>query len=106
LSNSEDIAASWSGNDLIVLVRAQPRASRNGILGVSNGALRVRTTATPTDGKANKAVIRLLADYFNVPPSRIKLSHGRTHRNKQFIIAGPVSVPDGLHVAAQASNSL
>ncbi|NOR67254.1 MAG: YggU family protein [Woeseiaceae bacterium] len=87
-------------------VRVQPRASRDEILSVVNGALRLRTTAAPTDGKANKAVIRLLADYFKVPPSRIRLSHGQTHRNKRFIIAGPVSVPSNLRVAARASNSL
>ena len=87
-------------------VRVQPRASRNEVLDVSNGALRIRTTATPTEGKANKAVVRLLAEYLNVPPSRIKLTHGRSHRNKCLKIAGPVAVPDTLPVAAKAANSL
>jgi len=106
LSGKEDCATSWLGNDLIVRVRVQPRASRNEILGVSNGSLRIRTTATPTDGKANKAIVRLLADYLDVPPSRIDLTHGQTHRNKRFIVRGPLTVPHGLRVATQVANSL
>jgi len=61
--------------------------------------LQIRTTAAPTDGKANKAVIRLLADYLHVAPSRITLTHGQTHRNKRLVIAGPLDVPDSLRVA-------
>jgi uncharacterized protein YggU (UPF0235/DUF167 family) len=99
-------AANWNDRDLVLRVRVQTRTSRNENLDVSNGALRIRTTATPTDGKANKAVMRLLADYLDVPLSRITLTHGRTQRNKRFIISGLVAVPDALHVAANATNSL
>lgn len=106
MSAREYCAANWSGNDLILRVRVQPRASRNEVLGVSNGSLRVRTTAAPTDGKANKAVIRLLADYLDVPVARINLTHGHAHRNKRLIIAGPVALPDDLRVATDASNGL
>jgi len=53
---------------------------------VSNGFLQVRTTAPPADGKANKAVAKLLADYLEVPISRIELLRGTTHRNKQFLV--------------------
>jgi len=99
LSNSDDCAANWSGDDLVLRVRVQPRARRNEILDVSNAQLRIRTTATPTDGKANKAIIRLLADYLQVAPSRIKLSHGQSHRNKRLLVTGPLTLPDGLRVA-------
>lgn len=99
-------AANWNGSDLVLRVRVQPRASRNEILDVCNGALRIRTMATPTDGKANKAVIGLLAEYLHVPPSRITLTHGHAHRNKRLIITGPVEVPEDLHVAGGTTNSL
>jgi uncharacterized protein YggU (UPF0235/DUF167 family) len=46
----------------------------------------VRTTAPPADGKANKAVAKLLADYLDIPVSRIELLRGTTHRNKQFLV--------------------
>lgn len=51
-----------------------------------SGLIHVRTTAPPSDGKANKAVIKLLADYLNVAASRISLLRGQTHRNKQFLV--------------------
>jgi uncharacterized protein (TIGR00251 family) len=98
--------ASWDGDDLIVRVRVQPRASRNEVLGVVDSQLRIRTSAAPADGKANKAVVRLLADYFQVAPSRISLTHGSAHRNKRFIISGPLTVPADLPVATRASNGL
>jgi uncharacterized protein YggU (UPF0235/DUF167 family) len=53
----------------------------------------VRTTAAPADGKANKAVAKLLAKYLGVAASRIELLRGQTHRNKQFFVK---NVPNGL----------
>lgn len=67
-------------------MRVTPRAKHNGVTGVSNGFLQVRTTAPPADNKANKAVAKLLADYLEIPVSRIELLRGTTHRNKQFLV--------------------
>lgn len=74
------------GDDLVLTVRVHPRASRSMIAGVANGALQVRTTSAPTDGKANKAVIRMLGKYFGVAPSAIQLLRGQTHRDKLFLV--------------------
>jgi uncharacterized protein (TIGR00251 family) len=74
------------GDDLILNVRVHPRASRSIIAGVANGALQVRTTSAPTDGKANKAVIRMLGKYFGVAPSAIRLLRGKAGRDKQFLV--------------------
>jgi uncharacterized protein (TIGR00251 family) len=74
------------GNDLVLSVRVTPRAKRNEVAGIRNGDLHIRTTAPPADGKANKAVVRLLADYLDVAPSRINLLRGEAHRNKQFLV--------------------
>jgi uncharacterized protein YggU (UPF0235/DUF167 family) len=63
---------------------------------VKDGRLRIKTTAPPVGGQANKAVIRLLAEYLEVPPSRISQTRGMLHRNKQFRVEGPVSLPNGL----------
>jgi len=81
------------GDELVLSVRVQPRASKNEILDVRDGRLRLRTTAAPTDGKANQAVIRLIATYLQIAPSRIRLLRGKTQRNKQLRVAGPVSLP-------------
>jgi uncharacterized protein (TIGR00251 family) len=67
-------------------VHVVPRASRNEISGTSNRALRIRTTAPPTDGKANKATMKLLAKFLGVPPSSVTLLRGQTSRNKQFLV--------------------
>ncbi len=79
-------AARVSGNDLVVSVRVTPRARRNEVGGVANGMLQVRTTAPPADGKANQAVIKLLAEFIGVAPSRITLLRGTASRNKQFVV--------------------
>jgi len=77
-----------AGDDLVVSVRVTPRAKHNSIAGVTNGMLEIRTTAAPADGKANKAVIRMLATYLGVAPSTIRLLRGHTSRNKQFLVTG------------------
>ena len=81
------------GDDLVLSVRVQPRASKNEILDVRDGRLRLRTTAPPTDGNANQAVIKLVAAYLQIAPSRVTLIRGKTQRNKQLRVAGPVSLP-------------
>lgn len=80
---------------LILTVRAVPRASRNEIGDEKDSALRIRLQAPPVDGKANKALLRFLADTLDVAPSRLALLSGETGRNKRVLITG-VSVADAL----------
>jgi uncharacterized protein (TIGR00251 family) len=70
----------------VLAVRVSPRARHNEVIGTRDGALLVRTTAPPADGKANKAVIRLLAGFLGVAPSRIRLVRGQRHRDKLFLV--------------------
>jgi uncharacterized protein (TIGR00251 family) len=84
------------GDELAVSVRVQPRASSNEVLDVRNGRLQIRTTAAPADGKANKAVVLLLASFFGIAPSRIRVIRGQTQRNKVLQIAGPVELPPAI----------
>ena len=72
----------------ILRVRAVPRASRNEIAGVQDDALRVRLQAPPVDGKANKALLRFLADTLDVPPTSLALLAGETGRHKRVFIPG------------------
>ena len=81
------------GDDFVLSVRVQPRASRNEVLEIRDGRLLIRTTAAPADGKANKAVIRLVASFLDIAPSRIRLVKGQTQRNKVLRISGPVELP-------------
>ena len=83
-------------NVVVVAIRVQPRGSRSEIQGVKDGRLRIKTTAPPADGKANKDVIRQLAKEFGVPPSRVTLKSGAANRNKTFVISDPVVLPEWL----------
>ena len=79
---------------LVIPVRVQPRGSRSEILGLVGGRLKIKTTAPPTDGRANKDVIKQLAKAFKVPPSRVTLKSGASARNKIFVVDRPDIFPD------------
>lgn len=66
-------------------VRATPNASADAILLPSDSGsseLLVRTTATPEDGKANDAILRLLAEALGQPVSTLALLRGGSGRSK------------------------
>lgn len=67
---------------MIVNIRVIPRARQNTITADSDGSLRVHTTAAPSDGDANAAVIKMLARHFNVPKTSIKIIRGANSRDK------------------------
>ncbi len=69
-------------------VRAQPKASRDAVVGAHGDALKVAVTAAPTGGKANKAVEKLLARAFGVRASAVTIVAGRTSRDKVVRIDG------------------
>jgi uncharacterized protein (TIGR00251 family) len=78
---------------MIIPVRVSPRGSRSEIVDVKGHRLRIKTTAPPTDGRANKDVIRQLAEAFDVPQSRVTLKKGATGRDKTFLIDEPRAMP-------------
>ncbi len=59
-----------------------PGASRDEIVGQLGDALKVRVAAPPQDGKANQAVIRLLAGHFGVDRKRVRIVAGMTSARK------------------------
>jgi uncharacterized protein (TIGR00251 family) len=70
-------------------VRVTPRGGRDAVEGVDDrGVLRVRVSAAPTDGGANRAVVRLLAEALGVPPSAVAIVGGDTGRVKRVTAAG------------------
>jgi hypothetical protein len=73
---------------VIITVRVQPRASRNAIAGEWNGALKVRLTAPPADGRANEACRRLLAGQLNIPLAAVIILAGERSRTKRIAIRG------------------
>lgn len=78
---------------LLLHVRVQPKARANAVLGWRGGALRVSVTAAPEAGKANRAVIELLAAALAVPPGSIALVRGATSRDKWFRLPAGATLP-------------
>ena len=67
-------------------VRVTPKAAANRIAVDADGLIRVYVTTVPEDGKANAAVIKLLAKALGVAKSRLVLVRGATSRDKLFRI--------------------
>jgi uncharacterized protein (TIGR00251 family) len=80
-------------------VRLTPKAGRDGIDGLKPTAdgsveLAVKVTAVPENGKANDALLRLLARRLKLPVSALHLVAGATDRHKQILIEGDAAVLD------------
>jgi len=73
---------------IVLCLKVQPRASSNEIGDSQGGELRVKVTAPPVDAAANEALVRLLADEFEVPRNRVGLLRGHTSRHKLVKIYG------------------
>ena len=78
---------------VLLHVRVQPKARANVVKGWHGDALRVSVTAAPEDGRANRAVIDLLAETFDVAPSSISLVRGAASRDKWFRLPQGVTIP-------------
>jgi uncharacterized protein len=63
-------------------VKVLPRSSRSEIVGEAEGVLRVKLTAPPVEGAANKALVELLAKKLGVSKSSVGIVSGETSKNK------------------------
>jgi uncharacterized protein (TIGR00251 family) len=79
-----DLTGSGSGTRLRLRVKAGAR--KTAILGVHDGALKVSVTTAPEKGKANKAVLELLASALSLSPSSLELVAGRTSPDKTVLV--------------------
>ena len=69
-------------------VRVQPRSSKAEINGVQDGALRVRLTAPPVDGAANRQCIELISRTMKIPKRAIRIASGANARRKRLKVLG------------------
>lgn len=72
----------------LLRVRVTPKASRNEVIGVAEGALRLRIHAPPVDGAANDETRDYLAKLLGRPRSSVSLERGASNRDKVFRIEG------------------
>jgi uncharacterized protein (TIGR00251 family) len=71
---------------VLLPVRAQPGAKRNAITGEHAGQLKVSVTQAPEKGKANQAIIDVLASELSLKRAQISLVSGETSSQKKFLI--------------------
>ncbi|MCL2012639.1 MAG: DUF167 domain-containing protein [Cystobacterineae bacterium] len=74
---------------LLLFVALKPRASRNALLGIYNGKLKISLSAPPVDNQANEALCHWLAQAFGLSKSNIELLSGHNARHKKLLLRGP-----------------
>lgn len=70
-------------------------SSKNSLIaGEQNGILKIEVTAPPVEGKANGAVIKLIAQSLDVAPSRVSIVAGQKSKKKRIVVSGidPASI--------------
>jgi hypothetical protein len=72
----------------LIRVKAVPGASRDAVSGLLGDRVKVRVSAAPEGGKANKAIVRLLAGAIGCGAGQVELVGGQTHPEKLFAVRG------------------
>jgi uncharacterized protein (TIGR00251 family) len=86
----------WRGQDLILQVHVQPRASRDAVAGPYGESVKIQITAPPVDGEANAHLVKFLAKQFGVSKSQVSLLSGETGRSKLIAVRAPKILPAWL----------
>lgn len=87
---------SWQAPELYLLCKLQPKAAKNEFSEVTDGRIKIRITAPPVDGKANKHLVKFLAKQFRVPQNAVNIISGETSRLKRVQIISPQTLPAAL----------
>lgn len=86
-----------SSDGVTLQLRVQPRARRLALEYTAEGGLKAAVTAAPEDGKANAAVVALLAQAWRLPKSTIEIVRGGTAREKTLKVTGePAALADRI----------
>jgi uncharacterized protein (TIGR00251 family) len=81
---SENIAA----GTVSFHVRVQPRASKDEIAGVIEGAMKIRLQAPAVENRANEALVEFVAHLLKTPKSAVRILGGERSRTKRIEIRG------------------
>jgi uncharacterized protein (TIGR00251 family) len=77
---------------IVFNVKVVPGSSKTLIAGLYNGMIKVRLSAAPEKGKANQALVELLAEKFNIPKNSIAILSGLTSKIKQVAVTSSPQV--------------
>ncbi|WP_162047228.1 DUF167 family protein YggU [Vibrio taketomensis] len=86
--------AVWrEGEDIVLRLYIQPKASRDKIVGLHGEEVKIAITAPPVDGKANAHLSKYLSKQFKVAKGLINIEKGELGRHKQVRIISPSQIP-------------
>lgn len=91
-----------AGGDVVIRVYVQPGASRPGVAGRHGDAVKLKVGAAPERGRANTAVVKLLAAELSLRPSDVEVLTGHTHRLKRVRLRNVDPDAVSTWLAAQA----
>lgn len=75
-----------SSKGILFKVFVQPRSSKNVITGVYGDAIKIKLTAPPVNGAANKMCIKYLANILNISKSKVEIISGHTNHTKHLLV--------------------
>ena len=100
MSPARLLQAQPTKSGVVLKVRLTPKASRDAIEGVADfggeTVLKARVRTVPEQGRANAALIKLIAAWLELQASRVSVMHGTTSRLKHVAIEGDASELAGL----------
>jgi uncharacterized protein (TIGR00251 family) len=83
-------------DSITLSLHIQPGAKRSELAGLHGEALKIRLAAPPVEGRANDALLRFIADNFEVPLRQVELLRGSQSRQKLVKITGSAINPENL----------
>lgn len=89
-------AVEQTENGIRLRIFLQPKASKDEIIGLHDGELKISVTAPPIEGAANAHLLKFLSKQFKVAKTAIVLEKGELNRHKQVFIPQPPSVPTAV----------
>lgn len=91
----------WNDQQLILNCRIQTKAGIDRFAEVVDDYLKIRITAAPVDGKANRHLIKFLSRQLKTSQSQIEIIQGLNSRDKRIGITSPGHVPPELKIKAK-----
>jgi uncharacterized protein (TIGR00251 family) len=94
------------GNALLLQVKVVPNASRTQVVGALGDALKIKVAQPPEGGRANEAVLEVLAEKLGVPEANLAIVAGHTRARKTVRILGLTAETTRMRLALLPANKL
>ena len=85
-----------NGDIVTLTLHIQPGAKRTEVAGLHGDALKIRLAAPPIEGRANEALLKFIAESFDVPLRQVELKQGGQSRHKVLAVTGSRVSPESL----------